>query len=160
MNMYMKARVILMSTCLLFVLLLSCNYYPHYKSVVLVSVCPAGCLSKWAKWLQQLWEQLFCWFRSVVCWYYRGWEGEEQSCQPLRLGRIYYAWGHCTMLLGSWLYHSALPLKNGKKQNSILCTHVGIKCTSSWLHVWHFCVCGVGCATASWCSRFKPADQS
>ena len=35
----------------------------------LVSVCPAGCLSKWAKWLQQLWEQLFCCFRSVVCWY-------------------------------------------------------------------------------------------
>ena len=26
----------------------------------LVSACPAGCLSKWAKWLQQLWEQLFC----------------------------------------------------------------------------------------------------
>ena len=35
MNMYMKVWVILMSTCFLFVLLLSCKYYPHYKSVVL-----------------------------------------------------------------------------------------------------------------------------
>ena len=46
-----------------------------------------------------------------------------------------------------------------KKIFSILCMHVGIKCTSNRLCVCPFRLCGVGCATANWHSRFKPADQ-
>ena len=37
---------------------------------------------------------------------------------------------------------------------------VDIKCASDWLCVCLSCLCGVGCATASWHSCFKPADQS
>ena len=43
---------------------------------------------------------------------------------------------------------------------SISCVRVGIKCTSNRLCMCLFCLSGVGCATANWRSRFKPADQS
>ena len=76
-----------------------------------------------------------------------------QSCQPLRLGRsllhlreLHYA---ATLMIISLL-------SPPEKIFSISCMRVGLKCTNMCL----FCVCGVGCATASRCSCFKPADQS
>ena len=69
---------------------------------------------------------------------------------------VYYARGHCTTLM-------IISLHSSSRKTffffSILCMHVGIKCTSNRLCVCPFRLCGVGCATANWHSRFKPADQ-
>ena len=91
-------------------------------------------------------EKQICWQLTTHPWWYhdllyplaRSWcavfpIGEIRAAHYV-LVVVYYAWGHCTMLLRSWSLRSPSDLK--KKTLSIPCVRVGIKFASNRL-----CMC-------------------